>query len=122
MKKKLKWIGIILAIIIGFSIYIIASEVTSGKKQLDEQYIEMHEIDINNSLLGLSEEEIVELLGKPVKIYTYNDKEYMYNAGHIYEGLIFGHRNFWTTKHNYVLYISFDETDKVKSTTIQERP
>ena len=84
--------------------------------------MKMYEIDTNNSLLGLSKEEVVEQLGKPVEIYTYSDKVYMYNAGYIYEGLIFGHRNFWTIKHNYVFYISFDETDKVKSTEIKELP
>ncbi len=122
MKKRLKWIGVILAIIIGFSIYMIFSEVTSGKERPDEQYIKMYEIDINNSLVGLSKDEVVELLGEPVEIYTYSDKVYMYNAGNVYEGLIFGYRNFWTTKRHYVLYINFEETDKVKSTRIQERP
>ncbi len=122
MKKKIKWVCIILVIIIGFSLYIIANEITSGKEQPDEQYIKMYEIDINNSLVGLSKEEVIEQLGEPVEIYTYSDKVYMYNAGHIYEGLIFGHRNFWTEKHNYVLYITFEETEKVKSTRIQELP
>lgn len=120
MKRKL--IGIILIIIIGFCVHIIGNEITSGKEQQDEKYMKMYEIDINNSLVGLSEEEVLKQLGKPVKIYTYNDKVYMYNAGHIYEGLIFGHRNFWTTKHDYALYINFDKTDKVKSTEIRKRP
>ena len=44
------------------------------------------------------------------------------NAGEIYKGLIFGHRNFWTEKHNYVLYIKFDETNTVKSTSLDYRP
>ena len=84
MKKKIKWVCIILVIIIGFSLYIIANEITSGKEQPDEQYIKMYEIDINNSLVGLSKEEVIEQLGEPVEIYTYSDKIYMYNAGHIY--------------------------------------
>ena len=29
---------------------------------------------------------------------------------------------FWTEKHNYVLYVTFDETDKVKTTSLKERP
>ncbi len=82
----------------------------------------MKEIERSNNLIGLSSEQIIELLGKPIEIYTYDDKVYMYNAGHIYEGLIFGHRNFGTMKHNYVFYIDFDETDKVKSTQISELP
>lgn len=119
---KAKLIGIILIIVIGFCIHIIASEITSGKEVKDEQYAKMYEIDSNNSLVGLSEKEIIEQLGKPVKIFTYNDKVYMYNAGHIYKGLIFGHRNFWTEKYNYALYIRFDETNTVKSTSMKHRP
>ena len=122
MKKKIKWICIVLVVIFGFSIYIIANEITSGKEQQDEQYTKMKEIEHSNNLIGLSSEQVIELLGKPVEIYTYDDKVYMYNAGNIYKGLIFGHRNFWTTKQNYVLYISFEETDIVKTTKIQELP
>ncbi len=82
----------------------------------------MKEIERNNNLIGLSREQVIELLGKPVETYSYDDKVYMYNAGNIYKGLIFGHHNFWTTKQNYVLYISFEETDIVKSIKIQEIP
>lgn len=122
MKKKIKIVGIIIIIILSFCLYIIANEITSGKEQKDEQYIKMYEININSSLAGASEEEVVAQLGKPVEIYTYTDKVYMYNAGEIYEGLIFRYRNFWTEKHNYVLYIRFDETNRVKSTSMKERP
>ncbi len=82
----------------------------------------MKEIEHSNNLIGLASEQVIELLGKPVEIYIYNDKVYRYNVGHIYKGLIFEHRNFWTTKQNYVLYISFEETDIVKTTKIQELP
>lgn len=120
MKKKL--ISIILVIIVGFCIYIILNEITSGEVQQDEKYIKMNEIYTKNSFIGLSEEVVVEQLGEPIKIYTYSDKVYMYGAGYTYEGLIFGHHSFWTEKHNYVLYVTFDETDKVKTTSLKERP
>lgn len=123
MKKKIKWICIVLVVIFGFSVCIIANQITSGKELQDEQYIKMKEIECSNNLIGLSNGQVIELLGKPVEIYTYSDaKVYMYNAGHIYEGLIFRHRNFWMIKHNYAFYIDFDEKDKVKSFKIQELP
>ena len=130
MKKKL--ISIILIIIIAlcvcgiglFSLYSFYIQIINGSVSCkkDEQYLKMYEIDINNSLIGLSEEEVVKQLGKPVKIFEYNDKVYMYNAGYIYERLIFDHYNFWTKKTNYAFYITFDEENKVQSTVIKERP
>ena len=122
MKSKLKLIGIILIIVIAFFIHIITSEITSEKEQQDEMYIKMNEIDTSNILVGKSEEEVIEQLGKPARIYTYDDKVYMYSAGKIYKGLIFGHRNFWNKKESYVLYINFDETNKVKSTSMKYLP
>ena len=38
----------------------------------DELYVKMKELNDNQSLIGLSLEEVVELLGKPK--YEYNDK------------------------------------------------
>ena len=87
----------------------------------------MEEIDRSNSLKGLSKEEVVEILGEPAEIYKNDsiykyDDMYIYYAGYIYHGLIFGHRNFWTSRHCHVLQVRFDESNKVKSTIIQEDP
>lgn len=43
----------------------------------------MKEIEHSNNLIGLASEQVIELLGKPVEIYIYNDKVYRYNVGHI---------------------------------------
>lgn len=138
MRKKLKIIGIFLTSIIGFCFIIvlglhilpiktnyslhILDNITIFKEQQDEQYKEMYGIYINNSLIGMAEEEVIRQLGEPVEIFKYSDKVYMYNAGHIYKGLFLGPCNLSTEKHNYVLYVTFDETDKVKSTIVKERP
>lgn len=100
-------------------IHIIDSYFTS---EGDELYVKMHEIDINNGLYGLSKEEVVQQLGKPISIYEYDNgnESYRYNAGHIYEDLLFGHRNFWTMKHSYILDVKFNEDNRVISTIQKE--
>lgn len=67
----------------------------------------MKEINDNQSLIGLSKEQVVELLGNP-----YGNKEadrYYYEAGKITDYITGGTNDF------YYLKIVFDENGKVKS-------
>ena len=75
MKKKLMlivFVFIIIIITLGGLLYIgIRMNIKSEKG--DELYVKMKELNDNQSLIGLSLEEVVELLGKPK--YEYNDKK-----------------------------------------------
>ncbi len=112
IKSKVLKILIVISILLGVGIALI----NTIKERPSEQYVKMEEINHNKNLIGLSEEQVIELLGKPIKIYTYNNidkKVYMYSAGYITEG---------TRKHSYVLKVIFEGTDKVTSTVLKERP
>lgn len=120
MKKKLILISIsiIIWIIFGALLYYLG-EFLDKELILEKptaQYVKMKEINDNRTLVGLSKEEVKEILGEPTKIYTDGEDVQMYHAGYIYDGLFCSHR------HNYVLYIDFSETGNVKSTRIKERP
>ena len=81
----------------------------------DKIYTEMNKINDNRSLIGLSKEEVVKLLGKPEKeVHNEDENIYLYDAGKITNYLFLGERDF------YEFIISFDENDKVKSTLIKE--
>lgn len=86
----------------------------------DHLYIKMKEMNDNQSLIGLSEEEVVELLGKPE--YKYNnrkeEKTYVYYAGKIFKESYWG----YSYSHDYYeLNMFFDENDKVEHTYIKLR-
>ena len=85
----------------------------------DDNYIKMQEINENKSLIGLSKEEVVELLGEPR--YQYIDGEdkqsYVYNAGTTVKKRILG--NSYGRK-VYDFRINFDEDGKVEHTYIKE--
>ena len=83
-------------------------------------YKKMNEINDNKTLIGLSEEEVIELLGEP----KFNSdergvKSYTYSAGHTVKKNIFVGE--YQTRY-YDLNIRFDENNKVKSTGIQQIP
>lgn len=86
---------------------------------IDNLYIEMKEMVDNKSLIGLSEEEVVELLGEPR--YKYNDREnkenYTYSAGKIFKEWFWG--RCYSTKY-YQLEMDFDERGKVEYVYIKE--
>ena len=85
----------------------------------DDNYIKMQEINENKSLIGLSKEEVVELLGEPR--YQYIDGEdkqsYVYNAGTTVKKRILD--NSYGRK-VYDFRINFDEDGKVEHTYIKE--
>lgn len=74
-------------------------------------YVEMNEINDKQSLVGLSKEQVVELLGEP---YHKKDKDiYYYDAGKITNHFFFGESD------SYTLKVVFNENDIVESTSIK---
>ena len=83
----------------------------------DERYIEMNKINNNQSLIGLSKEQVVEQLGGLREVYkNKEDKEvYSYYAGEKEDKIFFTESYVY-----YKLVIVFDENDIVESTSIVE--
>lgn len=123
IKKEKKLIISIIIITIIFTVLLcfLSRLLFKERKKPDDLYLEMKEININNSLIGLSKEEVVKQLGEPMSKYKYKNKEsYTYLAGHIYVGIIWGNHNISTKNTLYLLSVEFDETDKVTSTSMSE--
>lgn len=87
----------------------------------DSTYIKIKKIYDNQSLIGLTEEEVIEMLGEPEDEYNNgkNGKEYNYYAGKLFKESYWGYS--YTTEY-YELYVSFDENGKVKNTLIKLIP
>lgn len=128
MKKTI----IALAITIIFAIILIVTYICSiinvwkieNEEHYSEGYIKMTELNDNKSLIGLSEEEVIELLGEP----RYKDIDnhpqftctyYTYGAGVTFKRTIFG--DTYDRKY-YELEIIFDADGIVKHTYIEESP
>ena len=124
MRKSKKFIilMIVLAIIIVLLIAFLGNFLFKERQNPDALYLKMKQYDIDSNLIGLSSEEVVILLGEPSNITEYKDNtlHYTYNAGILYEGIIWNNKNIFTTKHYYRLSIDFDENGKVESTSIRE--
>lgn len=94
------------------------------KEKPSELYIEMSEINDSRKLIGLSEEEVIVLLGKPE--YEYDEENntiFRYNAGNIGKGLyLFNKDIFFDSYDIYVLEVFFNENNKVESTILQYVP
>lgn len=85
----------------------------------DNLYTEIKEINDDQSLIGLSSEEVIKLLGEPKHKYSSGEdkKRYIYSAGEIFKESYWG----YSYSHEYyVFYVSFDENDKVENTFIKE--
>ena len=83
-----------------------------GTEKASDLYIEMTKLNNNRSLIGLSKDEITDLLGKPKEEYK---DSYEYSAGKIYkDGLMV------RDTHYYRLVVFFDENDRVRATWIKE--
>ncbi len=76
----------------------------------DKVYTKMKELSDSEKLIGLSKEEVIELLGEPQK--DSRDNLYIYDAGTLTNYLFLGERE------SYDFFIWFDENDIVKSTEI----
>ena len=124
MRKNKKFIilMIIVAIIIALLMCFLGDFLFKERQNPDNLYLEMEQYDDNNSLIGLSKEKVAILLGEPdgTTEYKGNTLYYTYNAGILYEGVIWGKYNIFTTKHYYDLLIEFDEDGKVESTSMRE--
>lgn len=90
----------------------------------NDLYIKMKRINDSQSMIGLSKEQVVELLGEPRKTHksSNTDEEvYLYNAGHIFKEITWRDRfTLWAKTYYYVFSVNFDKTDKVKSTLIEK--
>ena len=76
----------------------------------DNVYTKKKELSDSEKLIGLSKEEVIELLGEPIK--NSRDNLYIYDAGTLTNYLFLGEREF------YDFFIWFDENGIVKSTEI----
>ena len=88
---------------------------------ISDSYIEINEMVDNKKLIGLLEEEVIELLGEPRYRYIGidNTPNYTYSAGTTSK------KHFWSSEYNrkvYDLNIGFDENGKVKYVHIKECP
>lgn len=120
MKKSLILIVFIIIILItlGGLFYIGVVNIKSEKG--NDLYIKMSEINDNQSLIGLSIEEVIELLGEPRYQYTdsKNKKQFTYSAGEVVTEPFWGNN----TYKYYQIEISFDVNDKVEHTYIRLSP
>lgn len=84
-------------------------------------YTEIKEIDDNQSLIGLSSEEVIKLLGEPQNEYESREgkKEYVYSAGNIFKESYWGYSY---THEYYDFYVFFDENNKVVNTSMKLIP
>lgn len=111
-----KTFKIILLVIISICVCIMLSNYRN--ETIDEKYIKINEIVNSESLIGLSEKEVVELLGEPS--YKSTDRQpyfYEYGAGTIFEEWFWG--KCYSTKY-YRLTIWFDIKGIVKSAYIED--
>ena len=79
----------------------------------DKVYSEIKKINDSKRLIGLSKDEVINLLGEPLS--KHNDNPYIYNAGIVTNYLFLGENDF------YEFFIYFNENDRVESTSIQPR-
>lgn len=115
---KNKVIKILIIILILLSSYIILHNIKG--ENFSDLYTKMNEINDSQCLIGLSKEDVVELLGEPK--YKINDdiNVYAYDAGSKKQGLFFFDIVIYSDYfYSAELRISFDENDKVKSTAIE---
>ena len=114
-----KTFKIILLVIISVGVCIMLINYRS--ETMDEKYIKINEIVNNKSLIGLSKEEVVELLGEPSEdsgdIRPNLGSIYEYSAGTIFEEWFWG--KCYQTKY-YRLNIWFDKNGIVKMVSIED--
>lgn len=121
MKKNIKSISIII-IVIFFCVLIYVVKIGTNNKEIpNDIYIKMSEINDNETLIGLSKEEVIKLLGEPIDKFVdehhlKNHTYYTYVAGHTFK-LFLG--NAYGKKY-YALKVLFDENGIVKCTYIKE--
>ena len=81
---------------------------------------EMNEINDNQNLIGLSEEQVIELLGEPEYKRNEENIQFRYDAGSLDRGLfLFNTAILFDSSYSCRLWVNFDENGKVKHTSIQ---
>ena len=117
MKKFIKIIGI--SIIVLFVLFCGLLFVQDNILYPNELYIKRNEINDNKTLIGLSEEEVIELLGEPKFKSEGGRKTYTYSAGTtVKKSILVGEYQ----PRYYDLQINFDENNKVNYTGIMQIP
>lgn len=129
MKKFFKLIGIILLVIVFIFVVMLTYFITISpmiekhkKYYSTERYEEISSINNNKSLVGLSENEIIDLLGEPQYKHIVEPKDigvsyYKYVAGSIYKKTMFG--NTYGYKY-YNFIVCFNKNGIVINTFIKE--
>lgn len=118
MKEKLKDIGTVIIMVI----ILIGLKCSFKDEKPDDLYIKMKEISNNQSLIGLTKEQVIELLGQP-KDEVDNGKRYVYYAGILTEGIFFLNETLiFDCNYEAELVIVFNEEDTVKITGIHLLP
>lgn len=107
---------LIITVIVLFSFFIVSNFST---QETDDLYVEMNHFNDNQTLIGLSPEQVEAVLGKPMYEYTNKEEEkrYLYHAGKIYKTSFFGKT--YSTEY-YEMMILFDIHDNVYHTYIKE--
>ena len=117
MKKIFKIIGI--CIIVLFVLFCGLIFVQDNILYPNELYIKMNKINDDKSLMGLSEIDIIELLGEPKFKSEGGRKTYTYSAGTtVKKSILVGEYQ----PRYYDLQINFDENNKVNYTGIIQIP
>ena len=120
IKSRIIKILIVIGILIG--VWVILSNIKYERP--DDLCKEMTEISDNQSLVGLSKEEVEQVLGKPK--YEFNDETrnlYAYYAGTLDKGSFLGNTTIlFDCAYGCELRIVFDESDKVEYTSVELIP
>ena len=114
MSNTLKIVIVMIALLFIFIVFI-----NVYHAQPDDLYIKMQTINDNKSLIGLSKEQVIELLEEPSETHKYG-KVYLYSAGSIFRKISIVNCNLWVKNCHYVFSVNFDEADKVESTLLKE--
>lgn len=116
---------IVFTLIITIVLCVVSNILFKERENYNNLYLKMEEIDNNDSLIGKTKEDVIRTLGEPSNTYEYEKtgiEVYTYSAGIKHVGVIWGDINIATTKHYYIFRVEFDETDKVKETSMKEEP
>lgn len=117
MKKIFKIIGI--SIIALFVLFCGLIFVQDNILYPNELYVKMNKINDDKSLIGLSETDIIELLGEPKFKSDDGRKTYTYSAGTtVKKNILVGEYQ----SRYYDLQINFDENNRVNYTGIMQIP
>ena len=119
---KSKILKILMAVAVLFCICTILMNIKHEKP--DDVYVKMNEINAEQGLIGLSEEEVITLLGEPEGIDNEeNETTFTYDGGRIGKGLFFFNRAIlFDCYYVYDLEVVFNENDEDEYTKMRCLP